>query len=125
MHPSILCPRLPVLQDALFPHAESAYTLRMRPGVAFLALWLLVMPFSASAAEDSPKENYEALNSLRVSPVAVYPISASDRIELRRGDGHFTFDSGKLAFFAPFKSQVTGAVFSGRGHVVAAPRDPV
>ena len=125
MHPSILNPRTPVLPDALFPHAESAYTLRMRPGVAFLALWLLVMPFSASAAEDSPKENYEALNSLRVSPVAVYPISASDRIELRRGDGHFTFDSGKLAFFAPFKSQVTGAVFSGRGHVVAAPRDPV
>jgi Peptidase family M1 domain len=125
MHPSILCPHLPVLQDALFPHAESAYTLRMRPGVAFLALWLFVMPFSASAAEDSPKETYEALNSLRVSPVAVYAITAADRIELRRGDGHFTFDLGKLAFFAPFKGQITGAVFSGRGHVVAAPRDPV
>src|SRR5579863_9208714 len=125
MHPSILCPRLPVLQDALFHHAESAYTLRMRPGVAFLALWLFLMPFSASASEDSRKETYEALNSLRVNPVAVYQIAATDRIELRRADGHFPFDVGKLAFFAPFKGQVTGAVFSGRGHVVAAPRDPV
>jgi len=97
----------------------------MRPGVAFLALWLFLMPFPASASEDSPKETYEALNSLRVNPVAVYQIAATDRIELRRGDGHFTFDVGKLAFFAPFKGQVTGAVFSGRGHVVAAPRDPV
>src|SRR5579871_6077630 len=125
MHPSILCPRLPVLQDALFPHAESAYTLRMRPGVAFLALWLFVMPFSASGAEESPKETYEALDALRVNPVAVYQIAATDRIELRRGDGPFTFDSGKLAFFVPFKGQVTGAVFSGRGHLVAAPREPV
>jgi peptidase M1-like protein len=97
----------------------------MRPGVAFLALWLFLMPFPASASEDSPKETYEALNSLSVNPVAVYQIAATDRIELRRGDGHFTFDVGKLAFFAPFKGQVTGAVFSGRGHVVAAPRDPV
>src|SRR5580693_3787751 len=45
--------------------------------------------------------------------------------DLRRGDGHFTFDLGKLAFFASYKGQVTGVVFSGRGHVVAAPRDPV
>ncbi|MBV9886403.1 MAG: hypothetical protein JO119_07645 [Acidobacteria bacterium] len=97
----------------------------MRPTVALFALSLFVMPFSASAAEDSPRETYEALNSLRVNPVAVYEISATDRIELRRGDGHFTFDLGKLAFFAAFKGQVTGAVFSGRGHVVAAPRDPV
>ena len=97
----------------------------MRPGVAFLALCLLLMPFSASAAEDSPRDTYEALNSIRVNPAAVYEIAAADRIELRRGDGHFTFDQGKLAFLAPFKGQVTGAVFSGRGHIVAAPRDPV
>ncbi len=81
--------------------------------------------YIAPAAEDSPRTTYEALNSLRVNPAAVYEITAADRIELRRGDGHFTFDLGKLAFFAPFKGQVTGAVFSGRGHVVAAPRDPI
>ncbi|HEX4379131.1 MAG TPA: hypothetical protein VH022_03805, partial [Candidatus Acidoferrum sp.] len=97
----------------------------MRPGVAFLALFLFVMPFAASAAEDSPKDTYEALNSLRANPTAVYEITAADRIELRRADAHFTFDLGKLAFFAPYKGQITGAVFSGRGHVVAAPRDPV
>jgi Peptidase family M1 domain len=125
MHPSILRPRLPVLQDALFPHAESAYTFLMRPGVAFLALYLFVMPFSASAAEDSPRDTFEALNSTRVNPTAVYEITAADRIELHRADGHFTFDLGKLAFFAPFKGRVTGAVFSGRGHIVAAPRDPI
>ncbi|HXM89110.1 MAG TPA: hypothetical protein VN916_06620, partial [Candidatus Acidoferrum sp.] len=84
-----------------------------------------VMPCAASAAEDSPRDAYEALNSLRVNPAAVYEITAADRIELRRGDGHFTFDSGKLAFLLPYKGQVTGVVFSGRGHVVAAPRDPV
>jgi Peptidase family M1 domain len=101
----------------------------MRPGVAFsrffLAFCLFVMPCAASAAEDSPRDTYEALNSLRVNLAAVYEITAADRIELRRGDAHFTFDSGKLAFFTPFKGRVTGAVFSGRGHVVAAPRDPV
>jgi Peptidase family M1 domain len=101
----------------------------MRPGVAFsrffLAFCLFVMPCAASAAGDSPKDAYDALNSLRVNPAAVYEITAADRIELRRGDGHFTFDFGKLAFLAPYKGQVTGAVFSGRGHVVAAPRDPV
>src|SRR3984957_4324011 len=125
MHPSILRRRLPVLWYALFAHAESDYTFRMRPGVAFFALCLFVMPFSASAAEESSRDTYEALNSLRVNPAAVYEIAAADRIELRRGDGHFTFESGKLAFFASYKGQVTGAVFSGRGHVVAAPRDPV
>jgi hypothetical protein len=99
----------------------------MWPGVAFLAFCLFAMPFaaSASAAEDSPRSTYDTLNSLRVDPAAVYDITAADRIELRRGDGHFTFDLGKLAFFAPFKGQVTGVVFSGRGHVVAAPRDPI
>jgi hypothetical protein len=97
----------------------------MWAGVAYLALCLFLMPFSASAAEESPRDTYEALNSLRVNPTAVYEIAAAHRIELRRGDGHFTFDLGKLAFFAPFQGQITGAVFSGRGHVVAAPRDPV
>src|SRR5580692_11109516 len=125
MHPSILRRRLPVLPYALFADAESDYTFRMRPGVAFFALCLLLMPFSASAAEDSPRNTYDALNSLHVNPAAVYDITAADRIELRRGDGHLTFDLGKLAFFAPYKGQITGAVFSGRGHVVAAPRDPV
>src|SRR5580693_3787749 len=77
MHPSILNPRTPVLPDALFPHAESAYTFLMRPGVALLAFCLLLMPCAASTAEDSVKDTYEALNALRVNPAAVYEISAA------------------------------------------------
>ena len=79
----------------------------------------------ARAAEESPREAYDALNALRADPAAVYDITPADRIEIRRADAHFTFDEGKLAFFLPYKGQITGVVFSGRGHVVAAPRDPM
>ncbi len=97
----------------------------MRPGVAFLAFCSFLMPLMARAAEESPREAYDALNALRADPAAVYDITPADRIEIRRADAHFTFDEGKLAFFLPYKGQVTGVVFSGRGHVVAAPRDPM
>ena len=95
----------------------------MRPGLAFLVFCSFLLPLSARAAEESPREIYDALNALRADPSAVYDIAPADRIEIRRADAHFTFDEGKLAFFAPYKGQITGVVFSGRGHVVAAPRD--
>jgi len=97
----------------------------MRPGVALLAFCSFLMPLMARAAEESPREAYDALNALRADPAAVYDITPADRIEIRRADAHFTFDEGKLAFFLPYKGQITGVVFSGRGHVVAAPRDPM
>jgi hypothetical protein len=36
-----------------------------------------------------------------------------------------SFEQGKLAFLQLFEGRATGAVFSGRGHIVAAPRDVV
>jgi hypothetical protein len=96
----------------------------MRAGVALLGL-CLVMPSVASSGEKSPHELYDALNALRLDSSAVYEVASSDRIELRRGDAQLTFEQGKFAFLAPFDGRVTGAVFSGRGHALAAPRDPV
>ena len=56
---------------------------------------------------------------------AGFDINISHRIALRRGDATLSFDEGKLAFFLALDGHITGAVFSGRGHVLAAPRDPV
>jgi Peptidase family M1 domain len=82
------------------------------------------MPSVASSADKSPRELYDALNALRLDSSAIYEIASSDRIELRRADVQFSFDQGKFAFLSPLSGRITGAVFSGRGHVLAAPRDP-
>jgi hypothetical protein len=96
----------------------------MRAGVALLGL-CLVMPSVASSGEKSPREQYEALNALRADSSTVYEVTSVDRIELRRADIQFSFEQGKLTFLTPYDGRITGAVFSGRGHVLAAPRDPV
>jgi hypothetical protein len=83
------------------------------------------MPSVASSGEKSPHELYDALNALRLDSSTVYEVASSDRIELRRGDAQLTFEQGKFAFLTPLDGHVTGAVFSGRGHALAAPRDPV
>ena len=82
------------------------------------------MPSVASTADKSPRELYDALNALRLDSSAIYEIASSDRIELRRADVQLSFGQGKLAFLTPLDGRITGAVFSGRGHVLAAPRDP-
>lgn len=104
--------------------AESDYTEPMRVGVALLGLCCLAMPVVASSGEKSPREVYDALNALRLNSSTVYEVTSSDRIELRRADVQLTFERGKIAFFSPLDGRVTGVVFSGRGHVLAAPRDP-
>jgi hypothetical protein len=96
----------------------------MRAGVALLGL-CLVMPSVASSGEQSPHELYDALNALRLDSSAVYEVAASDRIELHRSDVRLSFEKGKFAFLTPLNGRVTGAVFSGRGHALAAPRDPI
>ena len=96
----------------------------MRAGVALLGL-CLVMPSVASSGEQSPHELYDALNALRLDSSAVYEVAASDRIELHRADVRLSFEKGKFAFLTPLNGRVTGAVFSGRGHALAAPRDPI
>src|SRR5262249_34991184 len=35
------------------------------------------------------------------------------------------FEDGFFAFFVPYQGKITGAVYSGRGHILAIPRDPV
>ena len=81
---------------------------------------LLVARFGAGVASDSPRELYRALNDLRVDSSRVYSVR---ELHLRRDVVHITFSEGKLAFMAPFNGLVTGAVFSGRGRVIATPRD--
>jgi len=97
----------------------------MKVGAGFLALWCLLAPASSPAVEKSPHEIYDALNALRVDASAAYPISPTNRIELRRGDAVISLEEGTLAFLQAMDGLVTGAVFSGRGHVLAMPRDPV
>src|SRR5713226_867660 len=109
----------------LFTDAESDYTRSMRVGVAIITWLSLLTPGILSAAEQSPLELYGALNALRVDSAAVYQIPPANRIELRRGDLQLSFDEGNLAFFASLNGRTTGAVFSGHGHALALPRDPV
>src|SRR6202043_2394263 len=63
--------------------------------------------------------------SVRLDPASVYQIKPEHRIELRRGDAKISFDRGELIFFAPLDNEITGAVFSGRGHILALPRDTI
>jgi len=109
----------------LFRDAECDYTSYMRPGVALFVLACLIAPPVSPAPEQSPHELYDALNALRLDPAATYQIVTANRIELHRGDVELYFEEGKLAFFAPFEGHITGFVFSGRGHILAFPRDPV
>src|SRR5271168_3168029 len=99
-----------------------------------LCLLPYASPLRVSAQESSaapaatrrdPHELYDALNALRIDPAAVYRVEAENRISLRRGDATLSFDEGKLGFFSALDGRITGVVFSGRGHALAAPRDPV
>jgi hypothetical protein len=109
----------------LFPHAESDYTSRMRVGAVLLAFGFLLASPVFPAEERTPHELYDALKALRVDPTNAYRIAPANHIQLRRGDAVISFEEGTLAFFSPLEGQITGAVFSGRGHILAAPRDPV
>jgi peptidase M1-like protein len=97
----------------------------MRFRVAFLGLCFFLAAAEAWAAEKTAREVYDKLTAIRVDPATLYEIEAANRIELRRGDVQFSFEQGKLAFLQLFEGRATGAVFYGRGHILAAPRDPV
>ncbi|MGC2830845.1 MAG: M1 family aminopeptidase [Candidatus Acidiferrum sp.] len=129
MHPSILIGFLRGTGAALFRNAECDYTSCMRPGAALLVLSFLIPPAVSSApnqsSPQSPHELYDALNALRVDPASTYQLVAANRIELRRGGVELYLEEGKLAFFAPSDGRITGFVFSGRGHILAFPREPV
>jgi hypothetical protein len=97
----------------------------MRVWGIFFALWCLLTPAAFPATERSPHELYDAIKALRIDPANVYRIAPANHIQLRRGDAVLSFEEGALAFFSPLDGQTTGAVFSGHGHVLAAPREPV
>jgi hypothetical protein len=97
----------------------------MRVDAIFFALWCLLAPSVLPAIERSPHELYDAINALRIDPTSVYRIAPAHHIELRRGDAVLSFEEGTLTFFSPLDGQISGAVFSGRGHVLAAPREPI
>jgi hypothetical protein len=97
----------------------------MRFRVAFLGLPFLLAAVEVWPGEKTAREVYDQLNALRVDRATLYEIEPSNRIELRRGDVQLSFEQGKLAFFQLYEGRTTGAVFSGRGHILAAPRDPV
>ena len=101
----------------------------MRVGVALAA----VLAFAASAraqsspaptspGQPSPRELFQELNELRMNPAEVYVVKD---LAIRRDEVRLSLVEGKLAFFRPAQGRVTGAVFLGRGHVLALPRDPV
>src|ERR1700726_4707001 len=96
----------------------------MRFRVAFLGFSCLLAT-EVWAADKTAREAYDQLSALRVDPATLYEIDPANRIELRRGHVQLSFEQGKLAFLQVFEGRVTGAVFFGRGHIVAAPRDVV
>src|SRR5215471_1457379 len=97
----------------------------MRARSIFVFILLLFPSLLFADDSKSARELYTSLNDLRLNASATYVIPAESRIELRRGDVEITFEAGRLGFFSALDGRVTGAVFSGRGHILVAPRDPV
>jgi Peptidase family M1 domain len=75
---------------------------------------------AAPAAPTEPRALYDALNALRPDGAHVYTVKD---LTLRRDVVSFTFTQGKVAFLEPLGGRITGAVFSGRGHVIATPHE--
>ncbi len=97
----------------------------MKAGAILFALWYLVVAAASAAAERSPHELYDAIKALRIDLSSVYHVAPTHHVQLRRGDAVLSFEQGAFAFFTPLDGQITGAVFSGRGHILAVPREPV
>src|SRR5260370_35805230 len=97
----------------------------MREGGIFFAAWCTLAPAVFPATERSPHELYDAIKALRADPSNVYRIVHASHIQLRRGDAVLSFEEVTLTFFSPLDGQITCAVFSARGHVLAVPPDPV
>ena len=114
------------------------FSLRVLP--ALLAAGLLHVSTGGASAQESanitaaakqqpdttpfpsdPRALYQTLNELKLDGTRVFTVSD---LTLRRDALHFSFSEGTFIFFQPLGGKVTGAVFVGRGHVVATPRDP-
>src|SRR5450432_2992554 len=93
------------------------------------ALFVLSSLTSASAVPPTSTtahpahDFYDTLNNLRLDPASTYQIKPTHHIALRRGDAKISFDEGQLIFFSPLAGHIYGAVFAGRGHILALPRE--
>ena len=100
----------------------------MNSRALLVVFFFLIFAACAPAQQAPPREPaaiLAALARLQIDGSSVYKIDPGTRIQLRRGDAKLQFDDGMLAFFAPLDGKITGAVYSGRGHILAIPRDPV
>jgi hypothetical protein len=75
---------------------------------------------SATPASD-PKALYQALNELHVDGTRVFTVH---ELRFKRSALDITLNEGRLAFLQPIGNRVLGAVFSGRGSIVALPPNP-
>ncbi|MGH9744475.1 MAG: M1 family aminopeptidase [Candidatus Acidiferrales bacterium] len=103
-----------------------------RAGLVAIAAALLVCapvadafqaePSAAGAAIETsdPRALYQALNELRPDGTHVYTVR---EVNLRRDVLNVRLIEGKLAFFQAIGGRVTGAVFTGHGHIFATPHD--
>jgi hypothetical protein len=71
-------------------------------------------------ADLTPRQIYDALDALRVNPDALYAVHS---LRLQRDTVALSLDDGTLGFLADFQGKLTGAVFTGRGRILAIPRD--
>jgi hypothetical protein len=78
------------------------------------------VPPGAAAVPADARALYQALNGLRADGEHVYSVRG---LTIRRDAVRFSFTEGKLAFLQPLGGRVTGAVFSGKGHVIATPHE--
>lgn len=111
---------------------------RVSPGFPLLATCLVLLIFPSfhgaqqasnisnadkqlSSSTEDPRALYQALNELRPNGAQVYTVH---ELNLRRDVISLTLIDGKIAFLPSIGGQVTGAVFTGHGHILATPRDP-
>jgi hypothetical protein len=85
-----------------------------------LALQTTQNPGRDPIAASDPRALYQALNELRPDGAHVYTLH---EVNLRRDVVNVRLIEGKLAFFEPLGGHITGAVFTGHGHVFATPHD--
>ena len=75
---------------------------------------------SAQLAAQDPRALYQALNDLRPDTAHIYAVK---ELNLRRDIINLRFTDGKLAFLQALDGRVTGAVFTGRGHIFVTPHE--
>jgi Peptidase family M1 domain len=97
--------------------APSSFALQAGPSASAAPT---AAPIGVPIPADDPRALYQALNDLRPDGEHVYTIH---ELNLRRDVVNVRLIEGKLALFQPIAGHVTGAVFTGRGHIFATPRD--